>query len=295
MGGRHRKKVPLARRLFLYGLVVVALVTLSIAFLRPTRAEPNIEPTRVDTIVPITTTTVSAAQTPTRTKVKQKKRHVQSEKDGISSPTRSTPRSSVTLRPSPSILSVRPREAAVRPTVVPRLTAQAQRTETPDPEPVKQSAPSILKKSSSNITTSKAPRITTTPRRVAPTLLPKITTQSQKPRTPTPSPVVRVTTNPKCGTIGLLDGPKAACNKILALFPQLKSVLGVGERSGNPSSCHPKGLAIDFIVGTNKALGDKLYAYVISQRSALGATPVILWQVPDHFDHVHVSFAPCKG
>jgi hypothetical protein len=296
MGGRHRRKVPLVRRLFLYGLIVSAVVILGLAFYRPTRVASNLEPTRVDTVVPITTTTISPAQTPTSTKPSKKKRSVQGEKDGVSPAPRSTRRSSVTPRPSPSIMLERPREAAVRPIVVPQVTPQAKATRIlSDDAPVKRLVPTTTKKPLSNLTTSKAPRVTTTPRAVLSTTFQKVTTRTLKPKTPTPSAVPRVTTNPKCGTIGLLDSPKAACNKILSLFPQVKSVLGVGGRSGNPTSCHPKGLAIDLIVGTDKALGDRLFSYVTSQRSALGATPVILWQVPDHFDHVHISFAPCKG
>jgi hypothetical protein len=299
MGGRHKRKVPLVRRLFLLGLIVSAIIVLAFAFLRPTRVATNLEPTRVEIVVPTTTTTISAAHTPSTTKVKKKKRQIQGEKDGVSSPTRSTLRSSVTPRPSPSKSSVG-RVDVVKPArealAVPRVTPQVKASRTlSDNEPVKRLAPTTTKKPLSIITSSKPPRVTTTPRIVPLTSFQKATTQTLKPKTPTPSPVVRVTSNPKCGTIGLLTAPKAACNKILSLFPQVKTVLGVGDRSGNPNSCHPKGLAIDLIVGTDKALGDRLFAYVTSQRSALGATPVILWQVPDHFDHVHVSFAPCKG
>lgn len=294
MGGRHRKKVPIARRVFLYGLILSAIVVLGIAFLKPTGVTPTPVPAPVDSVVTSTTTTVSAAQTPTTTKHSKKKRSVQSEKDSTPSPTRSRARSSVTPRASPSIKSVGPREAAVRPRAVAPVTLKSKATPSPDDVPViERSAPSAVVEPRSIITTSQTPRVIPTPRVISPAPLQQSTSTKQTTR-PLPT-VQKVTTNPKCGSIGLLDGPKAACNRILALFPQVNTVLGVGQRVDNPNSCHPKGLAIDLIVGTNKALGDRLYAYVISQRSALGATPVVLWQVPDHFDHVHVSFAPCKG
>jgi hypothetical protein len=49
------------------------------------------------------------------------------------------------------------------------------------------------------------------------------------------------------------------------------------------------------MVYNNKALGDRIFDYVKKNQVELGATPVILWQVADHYDHVHVSFVPCRG
>jgi hypothetical protein len=66
-------------------------------------------------------------------------------------------------------------------------------------------------------------------------------------------------------------------------------VYGVGERPKNPRSDHPKGLALDFMVYGDKRKGDAIRDCLQRHKSDWNIT-YILWQVPDHFDHVHVSF-----
>jgi len=90
----------------------------------------------------------------------------------------------------------------------------------------------------------------------------------------------------------------------------VSSVGGVGGRGYE--SDHPKGLALDFMVGSDKAKGDAIAAYVVKNRARLGVTYVIWYKrifhtygvwgpyysTPDgnhsatalHMDHVHVSF-----
>jgi len=89
------------------------------------------------------------------------------------------------------------------------------------------------------------------------------------------------------------------------------SQLGVGLRADNPASDHPKGLAVDNMVGSDKAKGDAIAAYAVANASRLGITYVIWyariwepgkgWQTYHHpsggtsptqlhMDHVHVSF-----
>lgn len=264
-----------------------------------------------------TTTTKATSPTPTATTAKKKPqrtteraRRAAVEKDQLDPP--------VTSRRPPSIKVERvtepPEQAPQARAVAPRTSESSLKTELKAEPPVvnrakpsaviqstKLSAPKTSSKSAPRTT----PKITTTPRAAASSVVrgnqsqQRITT-TKPARVSTVVPplkptMVSVTTNTKCATLGLLSGPKAACSQVLAAFPQITSVIGVASRSGNPTSCHPRGLAIDFIVGTNKALGDRLYAYVISRRLALGVSPVVLWQVADHFDHVHVSFNPCKG
>lgn len=264
-----------------------------------------------------TTSTTTPSPTPTTTMKKkrpqrttQRARRAALEKDQLDVP--------VTPRPPPSIKVERttePPEQAPQPrAVAPRVPQSSLQTELKraplvvnrDNRPtVIQSTKFSAPKTSSKSAPKTTPRMTTTPRAVPSKIVrgnqsqeritttkPAVVSTVAPPLKPT---VVSVTTNSRCATLGLLPVPKAACSQILAAFPQVSSVLGVGNRSGNPTSCHPKGLAVDFIVGTNKALGDRLYAFVIARRSALGASPVVLWQVADHFDHVHVSFNPCKG
>lgn len=89
------------------------------------------------------------------------------------------------------------------------------------------------------------------------------------------------------------------------------SQLGVGLRSDNPSSDHPKGLAVDNMVGSDRAKGDAIATYAVANASRLGITYVIWyariwepgkgWQTYHHpsggtsptqlhMDHVHISF-----
>jgi|SRR4249920_3377834 len=305
MGGKHRKKVPVARRLAAFGLSLSAIVTLLIAFLaQPVAVSSSAEtPARLQidesTSVSQPTPTPSSAA---KTKIKRTQR---SARQALSAPLPKIEKDqAVTPEDPPSIKSERTSAPPLREDLVKsstptagkvRSSAQRQvisKTITPPKTKESVSKPSVVSKASLNAAEKITPtaRVVTTPSRVSVSPKPK----PQTVKAPPPS-VPKLTTNSKCSNIGLLPAPKAACNQILAAFPELKSVLGVGGRAGNPNSCHPKGLAIDLIVGSNKALGDRLYAYVIARRSALGATPVVLWQVADHFDHVHVSFSPCKG
>jgi len=59
------------------------------------------------------------------------------------------------------------------------------------------------------------------------------------------------------------------------------SVLGKGPRTSNPTSDHPKRLALDFMVstgvakGAQKSKGDKIAAYAVKNRKRLGITYII--------------------
>jgi hypothetical protein len=85
----------------------------------------------------------------------------------------------------------------------------------------------------------------------------------------------------------------------------VSTIYGVGARAGE--SDHPKGLALDFMVYTDKAKGDQIAAYVKQNWGAL-AVKYIIWQqridegsgwkamedrggtTANHMDHDHVSF-----
>jgi hypothetical protein len=125
--------------------------------------------------------------------------------------------------------------------------------------------------------------------------LPKATTAPKTTIAPPPVTVPPVVTSAKCNNIGVAENVQVACNKVLAAVTGIPAVGGYGQRPGNGTSCHPQGLALDFMVYNNKALGDRIFDYVKKNQVELGATPVILWQVADHYDHVHVSFKPCRG
>lgn len=80
---------------------------------------------------------------------------------------------------------------------------------------------------------------------------------------------------------------------LIAIFGISESdVGGVAQRPGNPNSDHPRGLALDFTV--DNSTGDALAAYAEDHTEELGIN-YILWQVPDHYDHVHISFNSKPG
>lgn len=105
---------------------------------------------------------------------------------------------------------------------------------------------------------------------------------------------------------------------VAAYKEKVASTYGVNEfstyRAGDPGD-HGKGLAVDFIVGTNQALGNEVAQYS-TQNMAANNISYVIWQqkfysntnsiygpantwnaMPDrggvtanHYDHVHVSF-----
>lgn len=313
--GRHRRKPPILRRALTICSVLIALIALYVAFNRPTQTVSDSVPSPVTPLLDVsipTTEPTTETTSPTDTKAKKKKTtktknrsmtiapkspSSKIEKDGWIAPSTEINRPVRPAQRPSSVIQTTPRP----PPETPSSQPQSIQRQVIDDKPTPKVTPKPTPKPTPKSTVKPKSKVTTTPR-VAPSPQPKPTPKAtpkptSKPQTkaPVPPSQPRVTTNPKCGTIGLLPQPRAACNQVLTAFPQIKSVLGVGSRAGNPNSCHPNGLAIDFIVGTDKALGDRLFAYVIAHRSQLGATPVVLWQVAGHFDHVHVSFVPCKG
>lgn len=111
----------------------------------------------------------------------------------------------------------------------------------------------------------------------------------------------------QCGDTGF-DGvePNVAVvgHHLQARFA-LGQILGVGSRAGNPTSDHPRGLALDLFA--TRLVGDQLAAYVLDRRVEFGVTYVIWrqrinygngWEpmadrggiTANHYDHAHVSF-----
>ncbi len=72
----------------------------------------------------------------------------------------------------------------------------------------------------------------------------------------------------------------------------VEDVIGVASRPGNPTSDHPRGYALDFMV--DRSTGDALAAYAEENSEALGVS-YVLWRVADHYDHVHISFEDDGG
>lgn len=121
-----------------------------------------------------------------------------------------------------------------------------------------------------------------------------------------PSPVQR-TPDPKCSSIGVAAKAEAACKEITERF-EVSDVLGKAQREGNSTSCHPLGLAVDFM--TTTAQGNLIADYILAHQTALGVS-LIIWRqrinlgngwklmedrgspTENHMDHVHASFLPC--
>ena len=98
---------------------------------------------------------------------------------------------------------------------------------------------------------------------------------------------------------------RAAADEIGPKFG-VRTIYGVGARV-TPGSDHPKGLALDFMVYSDRAKGDAIANYAISNIDRLGIS-YILWQqriyhrghwdamedrgsnTANHRDHVHISF-----
>ena len=76
----------------------------------------------------------------------------------------------------------------------------------------------------------------------------------------------------------------AVANRIAKESGFSGTLLGRADRPGNPTSDHPSGYAVDFMVDSRRE-GDRVAA---AARRTPGVK-YVLWRVEDHFDHVHVS------
>lgn len=90
---------------------------------------------------------------------------------------------------------------------------------------------------------------------------------------------------PQTGVAGLCPNAMALMNYIAANYPAVKAIGGV-----RPDSLpdHPSGHALDIMIGSDWRLGDTIAADVRSQSGRFGVK-YVLWKVPHHFDHVHVT------
>lgn len=102
---------------------------------------------------------------------------------------------------------------------------------------------------------------------------------------------VATTTSPNAGAVPLVGGnglcPNAwsLVNYIQGAYP---GVLSIGGVRSDALPDHPTGHALDIMVGGNTGLGSQIAADIRSQSGRFGVK-YILWQVPAHYDHVHVT------
>lgn len=90
---------------------------------------------------------------------------------------------------------------------------------------------------------------------------------------------------PEIGVNGLCPNARALMDYIAATYPGVKAIGGVRP---DRLPDHPSGHALDIMVGSNVGLGDAIAADVRSQSGRF-AVRYVLWKVPHHFDHVHVT------
>lgn len=90
---------------------------------------------------------------------------------------------------------------------------------------------------------------------------------------------------PLVGGNGLCPNASALAGYIMNNYPGVASIGGVRQ---DRLPDHPSGHAIDIIIGSNMGLGDTIAAYVRNNTATYGVK-YVLWRVPDHFNHVHVT------
>lgn len=90
---------------------------------------------------------------------------------------------------------------------------------------------------------------------------------------------------PLVGGGGLGPNAVALAAYIQATYPGVSSIGGV--RSDRLPD-HPSGHALDIMVYGNTALGNAIHSDIVSQSGRFGVK-YTLWQVPAHYDHVHVT------
>jgi hypothetical protein len=103
---------------------------------------------------------------------------------------------------------------------------------------------------------------------------------------------------------------QAAANAVVANVPGADGITIGGTRaSATDPGGHPSGLALDYMVGTDAALGDAIAQYQIEHWDELGveyviwqqrmlSSPTGSWQpmedrgstTANHYDHVHVNY-----
>lgn len=90
---------------------------------------------------------------------------------------------------------------------------------------------------------------------------------------------------PIVGAQGLTPNARALANYIQANYPGVQAIGGV---RADPLPDHPSGRAIDVMCGNNIGLCDTIAADIGSQSQRF-AVAYILWRVPAHHDHIHIT------
>ena len=92
---------------------------------------------------------------------------------------------------------------------------------------------------------------------------------------------------PIVGGNGLCPNAVALTQYIESTYPGVQSIGGVRQ---DRLPDHPSGHAVDIMIGSNMALGDQIVSDMQNEMGRF-AIKYILWRVPSHFNHVHVTVA----
>lgn len=90
---------------------------------------------------------------------------------------------------------------------------------------------------------------------------------------------------PLVGSNGLCPNAWNLAGYIQNNYPGVQSIGGV-RADALPD--HPSGHALDIMIGSNMGLGDTIANDVRNQSGTFGVK-YVLWRVPNHFNHVHVT------
>lgn len=90
---------------------------------------------------------------------------------------------------------------------------------------------------------------------------------------------------PIVGAQGLTPAAKALADYILSTYP---GVLSIGGVRADALPDHPSGRALDIMIGTDMALGDRIYADLSSHMHEHGIE-YLIWRKPAHHNHIHVT------
>jgi len=89
---------------------------------------------------------------------------------------------------------------------------------------------------------------------------------------------------PESGINGLTPNAYNLMQYIANNYP----VHAIGGVRSDPLPDHPSGHALDLMVDGDMGLGDELYGY-LSSHMEQWHIKYLLWRVPKHFNHVHVT------
>lgn len=89
---------------------------------------------------------------------------------------------------------------------------------------------------------------------------------------------------PMSGMNGVCPNASALANYIANNYP----VHSIGGVRADSLPDHPSGHALDLMVDGDTALGNAIYADLSSNPGRFGIK-YMMWQVPAHYDHVHVT------